>query len=237
MNVLLFQPGACNDAGQLRVTGRQLQHLREVHRASPGDSLRVGEINGQLGSAEILALEDDHALLQVTLDQPPPLRLPVVLVVALPRPKMLRRLLRSAAEFGVEELHLIHSYRVEKSYWQTPVLQQDTVRDYFLQGAEQARDTRLPHLSLHRRFRPFVEDRLPGLIAGREGLLAHPGEAPPCPTGGDSRPRLLMVGPEGGFIAWEVEKLLAAGCRQVSLGPRILRVENAVSVLLGRLLN
>lgn len=237
MNVLLFQPGACNDAGQLRVMGRQLQHLRDVHRASPGDSLRVGEINGQLGSGEILTLEDDHALLQVTLDQPPPLRLPVVLVVALPRPKMLRRLLRSAAEFGVEELHLIHSYRVEKSYWQTPVLHPDTVRDYFLQGAEQARDTRLPELRLHRRFRPFVEDRLPGLITGREALLAHPGEAPPCPTGGDSQPRLLVVGPEGGFISWEAEKLMAAGCQQISLGPRILRVENAVSVLLGRLLN
>lgn len=237
MNLLLFRPGACNDAGQLRVTGRQLQHLREVHRASVGDSLRVGELNGPLGHAEILVLEADHALLQVTLDQAPPPRLPAVLVVALPRPKMLRRLLRSAAEFGVEELHLIHSYRVEKSYWQTPVLAEDVVEDYFLQGAEQARDTRLPRLALHRRFRPFVEDQLPGLMAGREALLAHPGEAPPCPTGEDQRARLLVVGPEGGFIPWEVDKLRAAGCRQVSLGPRILRVENAVSVLLGRLLN
>lgn len=237
MNLLLFRPGACAENGQLRVTGRQVQHLREVHRAAVGDRLRVGELHGQLGQAEILVLEADHALLQVTLDQAPPPRLPVILVVALPRPKMLRRLLRSAAEFGVEELHLIHSYRVEKSYWQTPVLAEDVVEDYFLQGAEQARDTRLPRLALHRRFRPFVEDQLPGLMAGREALLAHPGEAPPCPTGEDRRARLLVVGPEGGFIAWEVDRLLATGCLQVSLGPRILRVENAVSVLLGRLLN
>lgn len=237
MNLLLFEREACSSDGYLQVTGRQLQHLREVHRASAGDSLRVGEINGRLGQAEILALETDHALLRVCLDQSPPPRLPVVLVAALPRPKMLRRLLRSAAEFGIEDLHLIHSYRVEKSYWQTPVLRADVVRQYFLQGAEQARDSLLPGLSLHRRFRPFVEDQLPGLISGREALLAHPGEAPPCPTGHDQRPRLLVVGPEGGFIPWEVDKLRAAGCHQISLGPRILRVENAISVLLGRLLN
>ena len=108
-----------------------------------------------------------------------------------------------------------------------------TVRDYLLQGLEQARDTLLPPVHLHTRFKPFVEDQLPGLLAGRDALLAHPGDAPLAPTGLE-RDTVLVVGPEGGFIPYEVEKLLAAGCRQVSLGPRILRVENAVAALLGR---
>jgi RsmE family RNA methyltransferase len=86
----------------------------------------------------------------------------------------------------------------------------------------------------HRRFKPFVEDLLPGMIAQRLALLAHPGDYPPCPRASTGK-TLLVVGPEGGFIPYEVEKLEAAGCQTVSLGPRILRVENAVTSLLGRL--
>ncbi len=170
----------------------------------------------------------------MTLDTAPPPKLPLRLVLALPRPKMLRRILRTVAELGVAELHLIHSFRVEKSYWQTPALRPETLRGYLLQGLEQSRDTVLPALQCHRRFKPFVEDVLPGLASGRRALLAHPGDYPPCPRG-LQQDTLLVIGPEGGFIPYEVEHLAAAGCEAVSLGPRILRVENALSALLGRL--
>ena len=72
------------------------------------------------------------------------------------------------------------------------------------------------------------------MIAERCALLAQPGDYPPCPRS-IGAPALLVVGPEGGFIPYEVEKLQAAGCEPVSLGARILRVENAISSLLGRL--
>jgi RsmE family RNA methyltransferase len=147
---------------------------------------------------------------------------------------MLRRILRAVAEFGVRDLHLINSYRVEKSFWQTPVLADASLQDHLLQGLEQARDTVLPAVHRHRRFRPFVEDELPGLCAGRRALLAHPGDHPPCPAG-CAVDSLVVVGPEGGFIPYEVERLGAAGCATVSLGPRILRVEHALLALLGRL--
>jgi RsmE family RNA methyltransferase len=147
---------------------------------------------------------------------------------------MLRRILRSVAEFGVPELHLINSYRVEKSYWQTPVLEDSVVRDFLLQGLEQARDTILPTVTCHQRFKPFVEDVFPAIDADKSSLLAHPGDYPPPPNGPTSE-TVLVIGPEGGFIPYEVEKFQAAGCETVSLGPRILRVENAVTSLLGRL--
>ena len=99
----------------------------------------------------------------------------------------------------------------------------------------QARDTILPAIYQHQRFKPFVEDTFPGLIAGREALLAHPGDYPPVRYGPGSD-TTLIIGPEGGFIPYEVEKFQCAGCTTVSFGPRILRVENAVNSLLGRLL-
>ncbi len=122
MNLLLFTDSDRIEPGKIALRGRRLQHLRQVHRATAGDTLRVGEVDGLIGEGKILEINDEAAVLAISLDQPPPAKLPLSLVLALPRPKMLRRILRSVAEFGVAELHLINSYRVEKSYWQSPVL-------------------------------------------------------------------------------------------------------------------
>ena len=233
MNLLLFTHADRIAPDVLAFNDRRSEHLRSVHRAQPGDTLRVGEVDGLMGSAEIISLDQHGARVRFVLDTSPPAKLPVTLIVALPRPKMLRRILRNAAEFGVQALHLIHSYRVEKSYWQSPVLNETSLRDYLLQGLEQACDTQLPPLQLHRRFKPWVEDVLPALCADRQAWLAHPGAGPHCPPE-ISGETLLVVGPEGGFIPYEVAKLEGAGCTPVSLGPRILRVENAVVSLLTR---
>jgi len=234
LNLLLFSDSDRLAPDQIALHGRRLQHLLQVHRATVGDILRVGEVNGLIGQGKILEINDETAVLAVSLAQPPPAKLPLCLVLALPRPKMLRRILRSVAEFGVAELHLINSFCVEKSYWQSPVLDEGTIREYLLQGLEQSCDTAIPVVHCQRRFKPFVEDVLPALIVGRRALAAHPGKHPPCPRDISGKV-LLVIGPEGGFIPYEVEKLQQAGCELVSLGPRILRVENAVSGALGRL--
>ncbi len=234
MNLLLFTDADRVGPDRIALRDRRLQHLRQVHRATVGDTLRVGEIDGLIGEGEILEINHDVVVLAVVLGQPPPEKLPLNLILALPRPKMLRRILRSVAEFGVAELHLINSFRVEKSYWQSPVLEVAAIRETVLQGLEQSRDTRLPLVQCHRRFKPFVEDVLPSMVAGRCALLAHPGEYPPCPRHVAVQ-TLLVIGPEGGFIPYEVQSLQDAGCAAVSLGPRILRVENAISSVLGRL--
>lgn len=231
---MLFTAADRHGEQQIRVSDHRLQHLTAVLAAQVGDRLKVGELGGLTGSGQVLEINPQQALLSIELDQPPPAKLPLCLVLALPRPKMLRRIIRSTAELGVGELHLIHSFRVEKSYWQTPALGAASIRGYLLQGLEQSRDTVLPTIHCHRRFKPFVEDTLPGLVQDRRCLLAHPGDYPPCPR--ELREQaLLVIGPEGGFIPYEVGKLEAAGCQPVSLGPRILRVETALTALLGRL--
>jgi len=234
VNLLLFSATDRVDSDHIIIRDRRLVHLREVLKVQPGDSLRVGELGSSMGNGRVLSVDSEQALLSVELDSPPPPKLLLDLVLALPRPKMLRRILRTVAECGVPRLHLINSYRVEKSYWQTPALADDTVNEYLLQGLEQARDTILPEITCHRLFKPFVEDTLPGLIAGKRAMVAHPGEFPPCPRDLDED-TLLAIGPEGGFIPYEIDKLREAGCAPVSLGSRILRVETAVTSLLGRM--
>ncbi|MGM0694761.1 MAG: 16S rRNA (uracil(1498)-N(3))-methyltransferase [Pseudomonadota bacterium] len=236
MNLILLSPDDIENDRLARVRDpRRLAHLREVHRARPGDLLTLGIEEGCLGRGELLALDDDEALFDITtLDQAPPPALPVHLVLALPRPRMLARSFEHVTALGVKHLTLLNTRRVEKSYWQSPELGEEKIRRHLVLGLEQARDTRLPEITLARGFRPFVEDRLPGLLTGRRGLVAHPGMASDAPRGLDE-PGLLLVGPEGGFIPWEVEQLLAAGCEGIHLGPRILRVETAVTALLARL--
>ena len=236
VNLLLFSPQELRDDNTLNVCDGRFTHLQQVLQVSEGDSVRIGQINGQLGTGTVKELSPDHVVLTVALTQEPCEKLPVTVILALPRPKMLRRVIRTIAEMGIRDLHLINSYRVEKSYWQSPVLAQDVIESYLLQGLSQARDTVLPRVSLHPRFKPFVEDNLPAIIDSRRALLAHPGPVPlgPADEGVDS---VLIIGPEGGFIPYEVDKLLAAGALQVNLGERILRVDTAIPALVGRLLS
>lgn len=236
MNLLLFTDSDRTGPEEIQVKDRRLNHLIEVHKAQIGDRVRVGELGGKIGRGEIVELNTEIATLKIQLTDSPPEKHPVKLILALPRPKMLRRILRTVAESGVSELHLINSYRVEKSYWQTPVLEYEQIQSYLLQGIEQSMDTELPRVMMHKRFKPFVEDELPEMAAGKNALLAHPGDYPSAPYGPIAGELILIIGPEGGFIPYEVEKLQSAGCDTVSLGPRILRVENAVNALLGRLL-
>lgn len=236
MNLLLLDQQDLVESDIAVIRGSRLQHVLQVHRARPGDHLKAGLLNGNMGQAEILTLDRQQATLRLELNEPPPDGLPLTLVLALPRPKMLRRCLRMVAELGIKRLYLIHSFRVEKSYWQSPLLLPDAIHSSLLEGLEQAKDTRLPQVEIRKRFKPFVEDELPGLAAGREALVAHPytGSAgnPGLPL---TQPALVCVGPEGGFISYEVDKLREAGCRPLALGERIYRVETVLPLLAGRL--
>lgn len=234
MNLLLLEAGDFTAPDRVRLAGRRLQHAREVHRAAPGDDLRVGLVGGSLGRGRILRLDAEVLELAVDLGEAPPPKLPLGLLLALPRPKVLNRVLASAASLGVARIVLVNAWRVEKAYWRSPRLEPANLRAQLLLGLEQARDTVLPDLRLERLFRPFVEDGLPAWGAGAVLLAAHPGAPEPCPRGLEG-PCVLAIGPEGGWIPQEVASLARAGFRAVDLGPRILRVETALAALVGRL--
>ena len=234
MNLLLLDTADFIADDRVLLRDRRLTHLQQVHRAEAGEQLRVGRVGGNMGSGQLLRLDAHEAELQVSFDQPPPAKLPVSLLLALPRPKMLRRVLQTVAAMGVPRLVLLNSYRVEKSFWQTPFLEPAAIHEQLILGLEQARDTVLPEVIIEKRFKPFVEDRLPQLAADTLGLVGHPGDFPHCPRA-VTQPVTLAIGPEGGWIPYEVDKLAAAGLQPVQLGERILRVETAVSALLARL--
>jgi len=234
MNVVLLEPHDYIAADRVRLSDRRAQHIRDIIDTEKNHILKVGNLNGLLGSGEILAIDAEAVELSVNLHRKPPPKLPLTIVLALPRPKMLRRILRTVAELGVRQLILVNTAKVEKSYWQTPALDAATVREYFIDGLQQSGDSVLPTLTLEKLFKPFVEDRLPALLESAVGIVAHPSASEACPVA-LQRECVLAIGPEGGFTRYEVDKLLQAGMRDAHLGARILRVENAVTTLVARL--
>ena len=232
MNIILLSSGdhwLAEDV--VRLVGRRADHIRQQLKAVLGQNVRVGLMGGPQGTAEITALDADAVVLSVALDQPPPPRHRFDVVLALPRPKMLRRIFRTAAEFGVGQLHLINSARVEKSFWQTPLLKPDKVAEALQAGMERARDTIAPQVHLHQRFRPFVEDELSALCAGRPCWITDQG-APLALASAPAGHAVVMVGPEGGFVPFEIELACSVVAQRVHLGERTLSVDTALTATL-----
>jgi RsmE family RNA methyltransferase len=241
MNVILFTPADLIEHDSIKLTttisDRRAEQIIKIHGSKIGDSVRIGELNGMMGHGIITALDKSSVTIKIIeLNILPPAKLPLTVLLALPRPKVIRRVLRSLTELGVSRIVLIHAYKVEKSYWQSPLFTEEKLHNYLLSGLMQCRDTVLPELIIRNRFKPFVEDELPALSANTEKIVAHPGDYPSCPVA-LNRPCTLAIGPEGGFIPYEIEKLQEAGFGCMSLGDRILRVETAVSHIIGRLFN
>ncbi|MEB3795796.1 MULTISPECIES: 16S rRNA (uracil(1498)-N(3))-methyltransferase [Acinetobacter] len=233
MNIVLLEPEDTQSEIWSIHSKRQLQHLREHLDITVGQNLKVGIRNGARYFTEIVSIDEQEVCIRPIREEAVPAKLPVHLIVALPRPKVLRRLIMDSVTLGVERISLIHSYRVDKSYWQTPFLQQ--IDNYVTLGLEQAGDTIVPEIQMYKRFKPFVEDVLPTLISETSpAYVAHPYADESMPNG-IGYACTVIVGPEGGFIPYEVDLLTKNGCQAVSLGNRILRTETSISYILGRL--
>lgn len=228
MNTLIVGAADFIDENTVRIDGRRAQHIKQVLKKSCGDTLRAGIVNGAMGEAIIHSDCDTAITAKLHLNKPSPETTGISMLLALPRPKMLKRMLRSCAELGVDEITLINAYKVEKSYWQSPLLGKEQLREYCILGLEQASHTHLPTIHIEKRFKPYVEDRLPSLLKNRRGFVAHPGSEPETSPIQRHEKLLFALGPEGGFIDYEVEKLTAAGCQPLDLGRFILRCDTAL---------
>ena len=234
MNIALLFEADFTSQDTALLSDRRLKHLQEIRDIKQGDQIAVGKANGMVGEAIITKVTEHSAQLTISWTKQPPTPLPITLIIALPRPKMVKRIIQTVATMGVKELYFINSYKVEKSFWQSPWLTETKLLENVVLGLEQAMDTQLPNIHLRKRFKPFVEDELPEISKNSLRLVAHPGDHQPCPVQVKQQ-TTLAIGPEGGFIPYEVDKLVECGFEPVSLGDRILRTETAVPVLLSKL--
>lgn len=234
MNLVLLDNKDFIDHETVVLKDRRLKHLLSVNKVNENDSLVCGLINGKIGTGVVKKRSESFLEMKVGLDQEPPEPLPLVLVLALPRPKMLKRIIEAVTTMGVKDIYLINSWRVEKSYWQTPLLEKNCLEKYMALGLEQSRDTIMPKIVLKRFFTKFVKEELPLISKNSLKITAHPRTETICPKGIDTA-ATLVIGPEGGFIDIEIETLEKQGFLSCHIGERILKVETAVTFIISRL--
>lgn len=236
MNIVLFESSELVEQRAVIVDERA-KHIAKVLRSSPGDSIRVGVINGLTGYGiiEKINRRPPYSVeLHVNLIDSPPSPSNVDIVLALPRPIMFKRVLSQATSLGVKRFHIINASRVEKSFWDAHAIDEHIYHRHLLKGLEQAVDTQLPMVCFHKGFKSFIDDGVPQLkkeykylivadprfpINPREIVVEEPGRI------------LIAIGPEGGWIDYEIERMVQTGFKGVGIGTRILRVDTAVIAL------
>ncbi|MCD4718897.1 MAG: 16S rRNA (uracil(1498)-N(3))-methyltransferase [Desulfobacula sp.] len=234
MNLVLLENKDFIDDVHIVLKGRRFKHLISVNKVMKNHRLVCGLLNDKIGMGLITKISNDFLEMEILLDNDPPKPLPLTLLLALPRPKMLKRIIENVTSLGVKKIYLINSWRVEKSFWQSPLLKEDQLRKYMILGLEQSRDTVLPEIYQKRFFTRFVNEELPGIIKNSLCVTAHPKALKICPSG-VNKEIILAIGPEGGFIDIEVETLEKQGFFSYHIGQRILKVETAVTYLISRL--
>lgn len=235
MNVLILPKSAFKEGRAIISNPLQITHIQTILQAKIGDVLKIGEFGGGLGVGRIIRMDDTHCLLdEVHLDTSPPAKLDVTVILALPRPKVLRRLMLDMTAFGVGHIILVNSARTDKSYWGSPLLSR--LDEFVLEGLQQGIDSTPPTITLAQRFKPFVQDELPTLTKDATAAVCHPYAQMRFDEmiSRHGLPKVVIIGAEGGFVPYEIDLLGSVGVKAVTLGSRILRTESAVSAVLGR---
>ena len=234
MNLILLEPGDLNSSGQATLTGTRADHAIDVLNVAPGHTIRLGMLNGAIGVGTVLQVVDRCVSLRCVFESKLPPRPRLDLLLALPRPKVLRRLWAQLAALGVGQIMLTNAERVERNYFDTHVITEACYRPLLIEGLQQARDTWLPNVSVHKQFRVLVEDDLARLFPDGRRLVAHPGcgnADPGLARVGSAERMLLAVGPEGGWNDFELKLLTAHGFHSFDMGGRTLRTDTACIAL------
>ena len=158
MNIILFDP---TEIGKpLPRRDERTLHLGKVLHKKAGDTFEAGILGGNRGMGRIESVRLDGSLVySLDLREEPPPRYPVRVAVGFPRPIQIRRLLRDLSNLGLEAVDLIGTELGEKSYRDTKLLTDGGARSALIEGAAQARDTRIPTLSAYAGMEDWLAER------------------------------------------------------------------------------
>ena len=234
MNRILFDKSEIVD-GVATFDGVRAEHVLKVLHGEVGQILKTGEVDGRIGTGEITSIDGGRVTVRLAHDREA-LAPWVDLILAPPRPRVMKRLLPQLAALGVGRIVLVGARKVEKDFWGATLLKEEIYRPLLVDGLMQAGTTALPRITTVRNFRKWALDDLDREFPSARRIVAHPyGVASAPPVGNPADRLLLAVGPEGGWTDEEVAMLEEKGFVRYSLGPRILRTDTAVIALLARM--
>ena len=242
MNIILLEKSDfINNAQVIIKDKKKFKHILKVLKANVGDSIKIGLINDLLGIGIISNIDktEKTIVLEVELNKKPPKKINTTLILAMVRPKSLKKALHIAIAMGIKNIIIIKTWKVDKSYWSSPILFENSLNEIAIEALEQAKDTIMPKIIIKKLFKPFIEDELSPLMETKRGIVAHPIAQNSFFDINTTLSDIdyLAIGPEGGFIDYEIDKFKNIGFEVLKLNERILRVEYAIPVILSRLIS
>lgn len=233
VNLILIQPHEIDDGDRAVLTDDRARHIRKVLKAEPDKRLRIGLLNGCLGSGTVVSIDRKEVVLDCVFEAEPPPKPSIDVLLAMPRPKAMKRLWAQLASLGVGRIVLLRADKVERCYFDSHVIEPDFYNKHLIEGLQQARCTHLPTVQIEPLFKPYIEDRFEIEFADHRKLLADPSGTKRISEIKSVHQRVLLaVGPEGGWTPYELEMLAARGFELIGMGDRILRTDTATIGLL-----
>ncbi|MDX1643770.1 MAG: RsmE family RNA methyltransferase [Thermoanaerobaculia bacterium] len=219
---------------RIELDGEAFRHLFRARRLGAGAGLRLVDGRGAARWAEVDSVGRRRAGIALG-DEAPPNEAPVAveLWVGVPRPRRAAWLVEKATEVGITALRWLdtaHSGRTVPE----PALERH--RRIAVAAVEQSSRALVPEISGLHPLSDLVaalEPKTPTLVLDRRAPTVPPGEAPDAAAWRRAGAVRVVVGPEGGLRAEEIEELESAGAKRLRLGERVLRVETAAVVAAG----
>lgn len=218
-----------------RLSPEESLHLGKVLRMKIGDPIEIIDGIGHVALAEIASVEQEKRSLSITakINEIQTIPMPkrrIHLFIAAPKGKLMNQIIKDATELGVWAIHPIFC-----RYSVVDLKEKDPTENWRLQAIEackQSGNPFIPHFSPMLKFEEALKQApLQGFLGAVPDLKNNLPNPPP--QEGDLA---LWIGPEGGFSDDEHQHLLEHQYCPITAGQWILRVETAVSALLGILL-
>ena len=240
MNSLIILPEELRRDGRAVVSGTRALYLYETHELKVGVTVKASLYGGKRGHANVLEAQRDYVELDVIFDIDAPVRSPISLIIAVPRPQTIKKVVQYAATIGIQSIHFIKTYNVEKSYLQSKSLSPEALNFEVIKGLEQTFDSIAPAIHVHKNYSIFMNTVLPSLLGSAPARDAFIFDTQIDAASQeirlvDSAQIFLAIGPESGWLDKEVHDFKNAGFKSLSLGARILRVEHALISAVSRI--
>ncbi len=224
------QQGAVEGA-RLRFDAGEARHMLRALRLGPGDMVAALDGSGREYTVRLDRVSPDAAVGTVLASAETRVESPlaITLAQAVPKADKFATIVRAVTELGVVRIVPIISERTivrpDSKHWPDRVKRWQRVA---AEATKQCGRTVVPPVERPRPFEEFL------LAETRDGLRlclwedeTRPLAAILAAAGGRLASATILVGPEGGFSAAEVERARAHGFASTSLGPRVLRTETA----------
>ncbi len=232
MNIILLSPQDEKSNSVYLLDDERAGHIINVLKSKPGDTIEIGIYNGDLGKAKVVGVQNGKVELEIIKTYPKVLNTPGIhLICALPRPQTLKKILFHAASMGVERIDFIKSNRVEKSFYQSHLLRKEYYGKLIKLGMSQGKQTMAPEIFFHKKFKAYFENVFPYIERRKSLKLIAENTAHRTlfdiytnNTGFVT----VAIGPEGGWIPFEIDFMKNVGFIPFSISKWTLRVEAAV---------